>query len=93
MEFVIFIWLISGVIGSGFMVAHFQRTYPSIAAETYRQDLGLALLLAIAGPIFGIVAFGISGFGESGWQLWRKSNALREPHAENNATNDGEPRT
>jgi len=48
--FIIFAWLICGVLFWGMWFAYFQGKFPEIADEDYRENLGLAVFF---GLIFG----------------------------------------
>ena len=68
----LFLWLLCGIGGAGFMVAHFNK---GIGQAEFRDDLGTALLLAmVGGPFLLLIAFFCSGMGYHGWRLWRKKS-------------------
>lgn len=68
------IYLGLAFINAGFLVASFQRRYPSVKQEGYRGDLcvgiGVSLLF---GPIGWILTLFLTGFYEYGWQLRREA--------------------
>lgn len=59
-------WVVCGVLAYGINVAYFQRKFPSIAAEKYREDCAMAVLIAAAGPIALWISYFLSGFAEHG---------------------------
>ena len=66
-------WLACGVGAAGLFFADFRASStPTISA---RQDLGIALLLGIVGPISLVSGFLLTGFGEHGWRLWETRHA------------------
>lgn len=53
------------------LLAHVQRTYRSIAEESYRQDLGMSCLCALV-PVAWILVPFVTGFYQHGFMLpWR----------------------
>lgn len=69
---VISFWLVCAFITAGIFVASFQHEFPSIAKETYRQDLGMGVLYGlICGPVGLVVSIFTSGFCQHGWTLKR----------------------
>lgn len=45
------IWIACGILAYGMDLAYFQRKFPAIAEESYRQDRINALVPALSGPI------------------------------------------
>ena len=70
----IILWLIPGIVSSGFAFAFFQGRFKNIAEETYASDRRRALFFAILGPI-NLIAYFIAGliarekFFSYGWRL------------------------
>ncbi len=74
---IIALWLACGMGGAGMIVAFVQEQF---WCKGYRQDLGMASVYAVTGPVFLIVAAGISGFAEAGWTLSRRcKKSEKEP--------------
>lgn len=53
-------------VNAGFALANVQRSFPTIAEEKYRADLGFAYGFSLV-PIFWAVTPFITGFYEHGW--------------------------
>lgn len=70
---VVGIWMACAIASAGIQFAYFQRKWPSLAAGSAREDLGMALLFGIVlGPVGPLIAFFQSGFCQYGWTLrWR----------------------
>lgn len=67
-------YVICGVLTYGLTIAHFQKAYPSIAKETYHDDVHFARLISLLGPgsLLGFMLFkGFKSF-EHGLQFTRK---------------------
>lgn len=63
----IILWIVSGLIGGGFVFAYTQSTYK----DDFDIDLGVSLLLGIVGgPVLMVVGFFWTGFGKHGWWFW-----------------------
>ena len=63
-------WLICGFVGVGFLCANLQTKYSAIYnKQEYMDDLGMCVLFALLGPIFLVISFLWSGFGQYGWTL------------------------
>lgn len=67
------VWFIVGITLAPFsyamLFAYVQRKYPRIAKESYREDMGFAMLFSLftlVFPIIFIIAFFSSGFAEYG---------------------------
>ena len=66
--------IITAVYIAGFLLtysasfAHFQRKYPYIAEESYRQDLGFAIFMALL-PLCWLVVFFMTGFYQWGFKF------------------------
>lgn len=69
-------WLCCGLIGAGFDNAYFQRKWPEQCNG--RQDLGKSMIGIIGGPVYLMMAYLHSGFGEYGWSL----NSAANPRCE-----------
>ena len=65
------LWFLCGFIQAGISIADFQRSFPNIAVETYRNDVGLAIMLGLLGPVGLCISFLTSGFCKHGWSLRR----------------------
>lgn len=64
------IWVICGTLAYAGTLGHFQRKYHMIAHETYKADLGLAIVAGLMGP-GGLIAVSIlSGGFKYGFQ-WK----------------------
>ena len=50
-SFVVVIWVVCGVIDSGWSSGYYQRKYPLLAKERYRSDQAFCLLCAFFGPL------------------------------------------
>ena len=72
---IVCVWLLFGILGAGWCFAYFQGRFYSIAQEEWREDMGLAILFSILGPVFAIMSFLLSGFGKYGWRLWTKKTS------------------
>jgi len=66
------IWTICGVLTYGITLAYFQRNYPEIAKEDYREDVGFSVLFGIVGPIGLFVSLWGSGFAKHGLMYRRR---------------------
>lgn len=60
-------WLLLGFIGSGFAYSDHQFSYREIADSDRREQVGMALLLGLFGPVGLLICFLLSGFGRFGW--------------------------
>ena len=69
---IVCVWLLFGVLGAGWCFAYFQGNWPSIADESWREDMGMAILFSTLGPVSALLWFLLSGFGKYGWRLWTK---------------------
>ena len=68
----ILLWVLLGILAAGGLVRDAQAFIPSMAEESYRQDLGVGLGLGLLfGPITFIVSIFLTGFWEHGWGLNR----------------------
>lgn len=70
MLLVLAIWLSSGALTYAITLAYFQREFPLLAKEEYREDLGFAVLGGLIGPATIIPALCMSGFAKHGLK-WR----------------------
>ena len=70
-EFLVIFWVACGFIQAGITIADFQRSFPRIAVETYRHDVGLAVLAGFLGTVGLFISFFTSGFCKHGWSLKR----------------------
>ena len=66
------IWVLSMAAIAGWVYAHDQRKYPTLAVSHRREDAGAAVLMAftfglLAGPLTAFIIFCITGFAEHGW--------------------------
>ena len=62
-------WLISGLIGGGFLFAYAQGHWPEISEQSFNADLGFSLfssLFGIATLVFGFF------YSKYGWWVWFK---------------------
>ncbi len=57
---IVAVWILCGVIAYGRTFAHFQRKYPTLAAEYVDEDQIFALAMAAIGP-FGLLISLIMG--------------------------------
>lgn len=48
--FIVF-WFVCGALSYGFCLAHFQKKFPSLAKDHYREDVEFALYDLLLGPI------------------------------------------
>ena len=62
------LWIACGVLHAGFCYAHFQRTYPLIAAKYRRDDAVKSLIMSVCGPLALLSAI-IIGLCDQGWLL------------------------
>ncbi len=46
----ILIWVVCSVADYGFNFAYFQREYPTIAEEHYKEDIIMCAITSLAGP-------------------------------------------
>jgi hypothetical protein len=65
-------------LNAGAVLAYFDRKFPTINGEMYRENQGFAWLFSTFPPWWFVTAF-ISGFYEQGWMNPLGSN----PHKEN----------
>ena len=64
------IWLACGVVGSGFLKASEDVSFPQFTSKReQREALGWWLAIAIAGPVTLLFGFLYTGFGQDGWSL------------------------
>jgi len=70
-------WTVCGIVGAGFLFAYVQEEWADVAEENFREDMGKACLMSLAGPICLIVALAFTGFGKHGWRLWAKAKDNR----------------
>lgn len=64
-------WYVSGLIGSGFLVAQWDSEDDEFGLSKKRQNLGFGVLWALYGPIALILGFCLTGFGQYGWWWFR----------------------
>lgn len=62
-------WVISGFINFGFTFAYFQRGWPDIAKENYKDDLYFCIIDSLCGPI-SLIATCIKKEYKHGFKLW-----------------------
>jgi heme/copper-type cytochrome/quinol oxidase subunit 2 len=59
------VWVVSAVLAYGMLLADFRRRHRS--GLSYRQDVGLAALMAcVGGPVALVIALAVTGFAEYG---------------------------
>lgn len=65
--------LIITIINTGIIFADSQGSFPSIALETYRRDLGMSILLGTMLGAINVVGlamcFLMTGFAQHGWRI------------------------
>jgi hypothetical protein len=59
-------WLICGILTYGISLAYFQRTFPTIAQEMVREDMGISCIFGLFGPLGLVILFFFSGFAQCG---------------------------
>lgn len=69
MELIIVLYVITSVISYGGTFAHFQESYPLIAEEDYRKDMGVSILVSLIPFVGFIVSLFIAGFYEKGFKF------------------------
>ena len=69
MIWIILGWLVCGIGGAGIFIAYFQRKFPLIAMESYKQDLTGGIIWGLLGPVGLVLGFFLSGFMKHGWGL------------------------
>lgn len=70
------LWIACGIGGAGFSFSYWQSMFPEGAPNRVRGDLGFSLLMGIwLGPVFLVIAYFLSGFGEFGWRLRHKRDS------------------
>jgi len=63
-------WLVCAFVATGITVAFFQGTFPQISKDSYREDLGRAILCALVfGPVWLFISLFLSGFCQYEWTL------------------------
>lgn len=65
---IIIAYIVSSVISYGATFAYFQRKFPSIAEEFYREDMGFAIAMALL-PFSIVLSFVMSGFYKHGFKF------------------------
>lgn len=45
------IWIVSGILSYGYLLAWYQKRWPLLAHRGYREDVSLCLLYGLFGPI------------------------------------------
>lgn len=63
-------WIVCGVLTYGITFAYFQKKYPIIARESYREDMGIAVFYGLLGPIGLFVILVSSGFAKYGLKFY-----------------------
>ena len=70
LAFIVAVWLACAFVSTGITVAFFQRSFPQISKESYREDLGNAIFFALVfGPVWLFISLCLSGFCQYGWTL------------------------
>ena len=64
-----------GILSYGASLAHFQREFPTIAAESFNGDRGFCAVFSILGPIWFLVSLIGSGWFKYGFMF-----AWKNPH-------------
>ncbi len=59
---IIFSWIVLGVFVYGLQMAYYQNEYPSIAKETYKEDVMWGIMYFIFAPVSFIVIMIDGGF-------------------------------
>lgn len=69
MAAIVVAWLGCGVISAGYTFAYFQRKYPRLAEDGFKDDRSIALLDIGFGPIalFNNIS---GGYCKYGWLYW-----------------------
>ena len=67
---VLAIWIICVIINFGATFAYFQGKFPEVAEEQYREHLGFATFVGLAGPLGLPAAVLGTGFCEHGLKYW-----------------------
>jgi hypothetical protein len=62
-------WIICGISNYGFMVAFFQKTFPTCAYEDRVKDRVVAAIGSLAGPIALLSTFITLGQFRKGWMI------------------------
>lgn len=63
-KLVIIVWIICSFYSWGTSYAYFLHEFP---CQSRRDNLGITLVVSVAGPISALVNFALSGFNEYGW--------------------------
>lgn len=79
MSILVSIWVVialgAAYLNYGILFAYFQRNWPTIAEQGYRQDAGTALLVSfctLIAPPMVLVSYCMSGFCQHGL-MWSRS--------------------
>lgn len=69
MEKVVFVvgYLLCSVLAWGTTAAYFKGEFPRIRS---RSNVGIAVFMALMGPVGAVASMFLSGFYEYGWSLW-----------------------
>ena len=83
MEYLIAGWIVCGIAAYGLIFADLRGLgrslalrYPEVkvsdedARYTKRQDIAIAVLIGLLGPLGLSLALIVTGFGARGWRLW-----------------------
>lgn len=69
-KFIIVLWLLCSILAYGGSFAYYQRNYPTLAKQSYRQEMGICMIMSlIGGPISLLVTTFTSGFFEHGFKV------------------------
>lgn len=63
-------WILTGVIGYAGEFAYWQREYPRIAEESYREDMAKSMMFVIFGPINLLAVMFCTGFFKHGFKFY-----------------------
>lgn len=64
------IWTSCGVMTTGMLTAHFTYEFPD--TSDVREELGVATIISLCGPLATLVTFSFTGFAEHG-MCWTES--------------------
>lgn len=75
---------VAAVLNYGILLAYFQRTWPTLAVDSYREDCGMSALTStlvfFSWPVV-LVAVAMTGFCKHGLMYSRPKPELRDKYA------------
>lgn len=69
----IVVWIASSLVATGWFFAYIQGSFPGLAQEHWRDDMGHSalngMLCGLFGPIGILLCWLLTGFAQHGWRL------------------------